>query len=71
MTSSSRRTQSQPAFLVVLIILFAAAAGLRAATDFMQLHFRKLPVPLAKPLSEIPSELGPWKQVSIDEPLRA
>lgn len=69
-TASIRRAISQPAFLVVLVILFAAAAGLRAATDFMQLHFRKLPVPLSRPLTEISTDLGPWKQVSIDQPLQ-
>jgi hypothetical protein len=35
----------------------------------MQLHFKKLPVPFAKPLTELPSEIGPWVQVSIDETL--
>lgn len=68
-TASLKRAVSQPAFLVVLVVLFIAAAGLRAATDFMELHFRKLPVPLGKSLSEIPERLGDWQQVSIDEPL--
>lgn len=64
-----KQVAKQPAFLVVTVVLFIAAAGLRAATDFMELHFRKLPVPLAKSLSTIPEKLGPWLQVSIDEPL--
>lgn len=65
-----RRALSQPSFVVVLVILLAAAAGLKGATDFMKLHFRKLPVPLARPLNDIPEQLGPWQQVSVDIPLQ-
>ncbi len=67
--SMLRRAFSQPAFLVVALVLFAAAAGLNASTNYLKWHFRKLPVPLARSLNEVPQQLGPWKQVSIDEPL--
>lgn len=61
----------QPAFVVVAAILLIAAVSLNGATQFLQLHFRKLPVPPSRPLVELPEKLGPWLQVSIDEPLDA
>jgi hypothetical protein len=35
----------------------------------MQLHFQKAAVPLRKPLDELPAEIGPWLQITKDEPL--
>jgi hypothetical protein len=67
--ASLTKVLKQPAFVVVLGILVVAAAGLNAATNLLQLHFRKLPVPLARELGELPSRLGPWRQVSIDVPM--
>src|SRR5262245_31946533 len=67
--ASLKRALKQPAFVVVIGILVIAAAGLNAATNLLQLHFRKLPVPLARELSELPARLGPWRQVSIDVPM--
>jgi hypothetical protein len=67
--TSLKRAFSQPSFLVVAGILLIAAAGLNGATRFMQLHFRKLPVPMQKELADFPTRLGPWRQVSIDVPL--
>jgi hypothetical protein len=67
--ASLKRAFKQPAFVVVVTILVLAAAGLNAATELLELHFRKLPVPLARELSEVPARLGPWRQVSIDVPL--
>jgi hypothetical protein len=58
-----------PAFLITAIVLFIAAVGLNGATSYLQLHFRKLPVALQKPLKQLPKDLGPWVQVSIDMPL--
>lgn len=66
-----RRLFAQPAFIVVSLILFVAAAGLNGATEFMQLHFRKQAVPLTRELKDLPEQLGPWRQMSIDEPLDA
>lgn len=59
----------QPSFVVVLVILFVAGAGLNGATGFMKLNFKKQAVPLARPLDDVPAQLGPWKQVSVDVPL--
>jgi hypothetical protein len=68
---SLRRVLAQPAFVVVATILLAAAVGLNATTQHMKLHFKKLPVPLARPLSEVSDKLGHWEQISIDEALDA
>ncbi len=58
-----------PAFVVATLVLFAAAVGLNWATQSMQLYFKKLPVPLARPIDQVPEKLGRWVQVSHDEPL--
>jgi hypothetical protein len=63
------RVLRQPPFLVVVIIMVAAALGLNAAVGYLQLHFKKEPVPLAKELGEIPNQLGSWVQVSQDKTL--
>jgi hypothetical protein len=63
------RVLRQPPFLVVVIIMVAAALGLNAAVGYLQLHFKKEPVPLAKELSTIPDHLGSWVQVSQDKTL--
>ena len=64
----------QPRFLVASLVLLVSGVGLNAATQFLQLHFRKEAVPLpVKSLSDekegIPAQLGHWVQVSKDEPL--
>jgi len=65
-----KRTGSVPLnFLLAVLVLTAAAMGLNGATQYMQLHFKKQPVTIAVPLKEISSKLGPWMQVSKDEPL--
>lgn len=58
-----------PAFVVTALILLVAAVGLNGATSYLQLHFRKMPVALQKPIKQLPKELGPWVQVSLDMPL--
>src|SRR5438034_3684808 len=63
------RVFRQPSFVVVVVILLAAALGLNTAVGYLQLHFKKEPVPLAKPLSVIPDRLGTWVQVSQDQAL--
>ena len=63
------RVLRQPPFLVVVIIMVAAALGLNAAVGYLQLHFKKEPVPLARELSTIPDHLGSWVQVSQDKTL--
>lgn len=72
--ASLKRAVGQPTFLLVAGVLFLAALGLNAATQAMQLHFKKKPVPLAAPLHEsenggVARELGAWLQATRDEPL--
>ena len=70
MTAADRRSRwVQPAFLLAVGILGVSALGLNVAVTGLQLHFKKQPVPLAADLSTVPARLGPWLQVSIDEPL--
>jgi hypothetical protein len=63
------RLLKQPAFVIVATILFLSAVGLNGATQFLHLHFKKLPVELSRPLNSFPQQVGPWVQVSIDEPI--
>jgi len=63
------RILRQPSFLVVFIVLLVAAVSLNASVEFLQLHFQKRPVDLRAELIKLPSQLGPWAQVSKDEPL--
>ena len=68
------RVLKEPAFLVALGLLGVAAVGLNAATRAMELHFKKQAVDLSVPRLDdakqgIPSRLGNWVQVTIDEPL--
>jgi len=65
-SAALRRALRQPAFLTVAIILGLAAVSLNGATEFLQLHFKKQPVPLRRKLTEIPQRLGPWVQVTQD-----
>lgn len=64
-----KKLMRQPAFVLVAAVLLVTAITLNAATQFMQLHFQKKPVPLAQDLKTIPSQLGHWVQVSKDEPI--
>ena len=59
----------QPTFLIVTVVLLAAAVGLNAAVNVLKLHFKKEPVALARPLAAIPDRFGTWVQVSQDQPL--
>ncbi|HEV2293259.1 MAG TPA: exosortase-associated EpsI family protein [Tepidisphaeraceae bacterium] len=68
-TSAIRRMARQPGFVAAVIILAAAAAGLNASVGYMKLHFKKQPVPMARPLATMPADLGVWQQVSMDEAL--
>ena len=56
--SSFQRILRQRSFVVAFGVLLFAAVGLNAATQFMKLHFKKLPVPLARPLEGIPASIG-------------
>jgi exosortase len=49
-------------YFVVIGILLAAATGLAATSHALHLHFRKVSVPLARPLTQLAGDLGPWHQ---------
>lgn len=70
-SSSLSRAIGRPSFLAAFIVLLVAAVSLNAATQFLRLYFKKEPVPLVKPLDSLPPRLGPWIQVSKDQPLIA
>lgn len=64
-----RRAFASKPFLVAVALMALTAFGMGAATQFMQLKFRKVPVPLEKDLESVPAEMGHWKQIGEDEPL--
>ena len=53
----------EPFFALVVCVLLLAALTLNGAAQFLQLHFKKLPVDLAHKLDTIPQEMGSWKCV--------
>jgi hypothetical protein len=67
----NRRASSNTPFIISCLVIALAAITLTTATAALKLHFRKQSVAIARQLSQIPSELGPWKQVTKDEPLEA
>lgn len=70
---ASKQLLKQPAFLAAFGVLLVAAVSLNGATQFLQLHFKKLPVPLAHPLDDIDVNIGDpllsssWVCVSKDQ----
>jgi exosortase len=48
--------------IAVLCILLTSAGALAASSRLLHLYFLKVPVPLPRPLTEIPADLGPWRQ---------
>jgi len=64
-----KKLMRQPSFVIVASVLLVSAISLNAATEFMQLYFKKLPVDLSADLGTIPSRLGHWVQISKDEKL--
>src|SRR3954468_24079272 len=74
MASSSFRSAfakllRQPGFLITAGVLLISAISLNAATEIMQLYFKKIPVEMSADWNTIPSHLGHWVQVSKDEKL--
>ena len=65
--SSFKTLARQPSFIVAFAVLFLAAVGLNGATQFMKLHFKKLPVPLTRSLDTIPVKIGTWVCISQDQ----
>jgi hypothetical protein len=66
---SLKRLLRQPGFVLVCAVLLVAAVSLNASVEFMQLHFQKQAVDMRQDFSKLPSKLGPWVQISKDEPL--
>ncbi len=56
------------AMLTVCGLLLLAAVGLNASVMALKLSFRKEAVDLRRPVTSIPSQVGPWVQVSLDRP---
>jgi hypothetical protein len=67
--SAITKLPRQPSFLITAGVLLVSAISLNAATEFMQLYFKKIPVEMAAEWNTIPSHLGHWVQVSKDEKL--
>ncbi len=63
------RSIRTPQFAVAAGLLLLSAVGLNASTEFLRLHFKKESVALRQPLESLPVKLGPWVQVSRDQPL--
>src|SRR5678816_3436542 len=65
---TTRSIYLQPAFVVAVAVLGVAALGLNATTQALQVHFKKLPVPLRVKLDDpnngVPSKLGEWRKVT-------
>lgn len=47
-------------YFAVVGVLLAAATGLAATSHALHLNFVKVPVPLTRPLTQFPADLGPW-----------
>jgi hypothetical protein len=58
-------------FMVAAIVLAMAALVLTTSIQRYKLYFQKQAVAIARPLKEIPTEFGPWKLVTKDEPLES
>jgi len=65
--NATKKLARQPSFLVAFVVLLLAAVGLNGATQFMQLHFKKLPVAMARSFDNIPMTVGSWVCVSKDQ----
>lgn len=56
-------------YAVVLCILLTAATALAVTTRAMHLYFVKLPVPLSRPLAQLPAHFGAWQECGGDLPI--
>ena len=62
---------SSKPFVIAVVVMSLSAGGLWAATRYMEMHFRKFPVVLNRPLEMVPQQMGHWVQVSTDQPLES
>lgn len=69
--SALERGNSNAPFIIACVVVAVAALLLTTATAALKLHFQKQSVAIARQLALIPADLGPWKQVTKDEPLEA
>ena len=68
------RPFKNPTFLIAAAVLLAAAIGLNASVQFLQLHFKKESVPLRVSFTDpkaMPAVIGPWVQVAREDTLDA
>jgi hypothetical protein len=57
-------------FVIVVVVLLLAAVGLNGAVSYLQLHFKKEPVPMRASFKDaMPLVIGDWVQVARDENL--
>jgi hypothetical protein len=60
-------------FIAAVVVLGIAAVGLNAATQMLQLHFKKVPIPLKYELDDpthgLATKIGPWQMMSLDTPI--
>jgi hypothetical protein len=68
-TALQSKSSRLSGFTVAVAILFVSAVVLNVAFGFFNLKFTKDAVPLTKSLASLPVNMGPWVQVSKDEPL--
>jgi hypothetical protein len=62
------RIWRQPSFVICCLVLAISASGILIATEKFQWSFRKLPIPLQKPLDQLdPLRLGPYHLVHVSE----
>lgn len=66
-----RRAFASRPFVVAFCTMLFLVAGVWGSTLFLDLKFRKQPVPLQRDLTFVERHLGHWMQVSDDEPLEA
>jgi hypothetical protein len=69
---AARQSLRRGAFVAVIAVLGISALGLNATVSVLQIHFKKLPLPLAvRSLTDaadgMPVQLGAWVAVSPDE----
>jgi len=62
-----KRAFLNPAFLVSLVMLVGATAGLHAAISALGIYLRKLPIEADRKMTAVPAETASWKQVGQDK----